>query len=211
MAPVPPPVPPPLPPPLPPGTGPASVHQPLPPHLQAMMRQMQQQQPKFMQQAPVPRLSGPPPPPQQQHGGRGFRGGRGGRGRGGGFGRGGRGRGRGRGARSGGFQQQQHNYSQPQFKRKRVPSDDAPDASRFFSPSCLEDPWRHLEAAPKAPIAATSSVNVVASPHARQPRQQQSQELRPRQLQTKYAPVNRPGRVLFQPSFLEDPWSVLAR
>ncbi|KAG3152272.1 hypothetical protein PI124_g11247 [Phytophthora idaei] len=98
----------------------------MPPQLQAMMRQMQQRQPKFQQQTQ-------PPAPYQQHqvGGR----------------RGGQGR------VCGSFQQQNYrpnrgyNNHQSHIKRKRGPSDDVRDASRFFLPSFLKDPWKELEAA----------------------------------------------------------------
>ncbi|KAG6966074.1 hypothetical protein JG688_00006947 [Phytophthora aleatoria] len=149
----------------------------MPPQLQAMMRQMQQRQPKFQQQTQ-------PPAPYQQHqvGGR----------------RGGRGRGR------GSFQQQNYkqncgyNNHQSHIKRKRGPSDDVRDASRFFLPSFLKDPWKELEAA-NGPNAANEMQYV----------DRQREEMRPRQVQ--YATNDGPGRVFFQPSFLEDPWAQFVR
>ncbi|KAF4036150.1 M-phase-specific PLK1-interacting domain-containing protein [Phytophthora infestans] len=168
-------------PPPPPGSTPPGPPPPMPPQLQAMMRQMEQRQPKFQQQIQ------PPAPYQHQQGGR--RGGRGGRGRG-----------RGRG----GFQQQNYRknrgYSRNQShsKRKRGPSDDVRDASRFFLPSFLEDPWKGLETANGAASGDATKEKYV---------DRQREELRPRQVQ--YATNNGPGRVFFQPSFLEDPWAQL--
>ncbi|KAL4111497.1 hypothetical protein PRIC1_003175 [Phytophthora ramorum] len=169
----------------------------MPPQLQAMMRQMQQRQPKFQQQTQ------PPAPYQQTQGGRGgFRGGRGG-------GRGGRHGGRGRGGRRrGGLQQQQRQgrgYNQPQFKRKRGPSDDVRDASRFFMPSFLEDPWKQLEAANGRVDAGRDMGRETQYGN----QQQQREEMRPRQVQQRYAVENGSGRVFFQPSFLQDPWAQL--
>ncbi|ETK85008.1 hypothetical protein L917_09911 [Phytophthora nicotianae] len=163
----------PPPPPPPPGTMPPGPPPPMPPQLQAMMRQMQQRQPKFQQM-------------QAEHQG-GRRGGRGGRGRG-----------RGRG----GFQQnyrqnRSHNRQHSQFKRKRGPIDDVRDVSRFFLPSFLEDPWKELETANGPAAAKEQHVD------------RQREEMRPRQV--RYATDNGPGRVFFQPSFLEDPWAQLVR
>ncbi|KAK1943785.1 hypothetical protein P3T76_005181 [Phytophthora citrophthora] len=167
--------PPPPPPPLPGAlTGPPP---PMPPQLQDMMRQMQQRQPKFQQ--------------ARQQGGRG--------------GRNGRGRGGGRGRGRGGFQQNNrqnrgyHNH-QSQFKRKRGPSDDVPDASRFFMPSFLEDPWKQLEKNGQGNVG-----------HEHEEKQQHSErrrgEMRPQQVH--YPKKDGTGRVFFQPSFLEDPWAQL--
>ncbi|RAW37502.1 hypothetical protein PC110_g6271 [Phytophthora cactorum] len=172
------------PPPPPPGVGSHGPPPPMPPQLQAMMRQMQQRQPKFQQQTQ-------PPAPYQQHQVGGRRGGRGGRGCG---------RGRGRGS----FQQQNYrqnrgyNNHQSHIKRKRGPSDDVRDASRFFLPSFLKDPWKELEAA-NGPNAANEMQYV----------DRQREEMRPRQVQ--YATNDGPGRVFFQPSFLEDPWAQFVR
>ncbi|KAG1699012.1 hypothetical protein DVH05_014384 [Phytophthora capsici] len=147
---------------------------PMPPQLQAMMRQMQQRQPKFQTQ-------------HQQNG----RGGRNGRGRG---------RGRGRG----GFQQNHRqnrggNKHQSQFKRKRGPSDDMPDASRFFMPSFLEDPWKQLE---------NNGQDNASHEHGEKKQNgRQREEMRPQQVH--YPTKDGPGRVFFQPSFLEDPWASL--
>ncbi|KAG7380438.1 hypothetical protein PHYPSEUDO_007212 [Phytophthora pseudosyringae] len=186
------------PPPPPPRHGATSAPPPpMPPQLQAMMRQMQQRQPKFQQQQV------PPAGPHQQHQG-GFRDGRG-RGR---RGHGGRGRGgRGRGGFQQNFRQNRGpSNQQPQFKRKRGPSDDVQDASRFFLSSFLEDPWKELEAA----SGRGHGEHEAARETQYGARQQQREDMRPRQVQ-QYQTRDGPGRVFFQPSFLEDPWAQLAR
>ncbi|KAJ8530349.1 hypothetical protein ON010_g14563 [Phytophthora cinnamomi] len=73
--------------------------------------------------------------------------------------------------------------------------------SRLFMPSFLEDPWKQLLRANGGREATQYS-----GPH----QQQQREEMRPRQAQ-QYPTEDGPGRVFFQPSFLQDPWAQLVR
>lgn len=68
-------------------------------------------------------------------------------------------------------------------------SDDGADPARFFLPSFLQDPWRHLEAS-QAPNIAEGERRADADTAS-----------------TRQEAERRPGRVLFQPSFLQDPWA----
>jgi hypothetical protein len=77
--------------------------------------------------------------------------------------------------------------------------DDTKDPARFFVPSCLEDPWKHLLA--RHGQQESSEAQSEAQQDEEHPQHQQ------------YDPIqkDRPGRVLFHPSFLMDPWqSILA-
>ncbi|CAH0485971.1 unnamed protein product [Peronospora farinosa] len=109
---------------------------------------------------------------------------------------GGRGRGRGR---KGGFQQRNNRRYQSdnqwQSKRKRGPSDDVQKTARFFLPSFLEDPWKALEAA-----TDENREQKGQDPERRE-------QMYPQQVQS-YSTDKGLGRVLFQPEFLDDPWSV---
>ncbi|DAZ95987.1 TPA: hypothetical protein N0F65_009288 [Lagenidium giganteum] len=107
-----------------------------------------------------------------------------GRGRGRGFGRG-SGRGRGRGG--------QHDSH---YGGRQGSFHDASDPSRFFSPSFLEDPWASLLSATPAGMPRAQPTLHGAAPQNQHPPQHPPQ-------------IQHHGRVLFQPSFLQDPWASL--
>ncbi|CAI5734586.1 unnamed protein product [Peronospora destructor] len=79
-----------------------------------------------------------------------------------------------------------------QCKRKRGPSDEVRDTSRFYLPSFLEDPWKALEAGKE------NDREQEGDPQTRE-------KMNPRQVRH-YSVDGGLGRVLFQPSFLDDPW-----
>ncbi|OWZ17275.1 hypothetical protein PHMEG_0008814 [Phytophthora megakarya] len=93
--------------------------------------------------------------------------------------------------------QQQRGRGRERRGRGRGTSDAVPDASRFFMPSFLIDPWKELK---------SNGVQEVE----REREDKRREEMRPRQVQ-QYATKDGPGRVFFQPSFLEDPWAQLVR
>uniref|UniRef100_M4BXF2 Uncharacterized protein n=1 Tax=Hyaloperonospora arabidopsidis (strain Emoy2) TaxID=559515 RepID=M4BXF2_HYAAE len=139
---------------------------------------MQKRQPKFQQQ-------------QQQ-----YQGGQRGRGRGGGH-HAGRGR--------GGFIQphprQNREYAVSQFQRKRGASDELRDASRFFLPSFLLDPWEAL----KCREGDRDGEVTVDTQRKSGCAQEKEGLVHERQVPHAVAKDGH-GRVLFQPSFLEYPW-----
>lgn len=74
------------------------------------------------------------------------------------------------------------------------------DGRDFFHPSCLENPWKHLEA-PQPTDMEQQQQQQWAAPQA-------TSRMIPMQAQHAFNKhVSRPGRVLFQPSFLADPWA----
>jgi hypothetical protein len=74
-------------------------------------------------------------------------------------------------------------------------------------PSFLEDPWMRLQTS-----SARGDGGRGAAMERQGGRQQQRGEMRPRQVQQQqYAVEDGPGKVFFQPSFLEDPWTQLVR
>ena len=150
----------------PPPRGHVGPAPPMPSALHVMMQEMQRRQPKFQQQMQQAAIH------------------QGGRGRGGRYGgrHGGRGQGR-KGLQHGNDRRTQRD-DQLQSKRKRGPSDEGRDTSRFFLPSFLEDPWKALETGGDA--------------HKREDRYRRQVESNPAD--------DGLGRVLFQPGFLEDPW-----
>jgi hypothetical protein len=99
---------------------------------------------------------------------------------------------------------------------------DGNGAARFFLPSCLEDPWLPLlqPVSAKSLMAGSAEVPVgqpthsmystTQLPHPPAGSVQQHQHHQHRHhLSHEHAP--RSGRVLFQPSFLDDPWTAFVR
>ncbi|CAH0481561.1 unnamed protein product [Peronospora belbahrii] len=172
----------------PPQAGHVGPAPPMPPQVQAMMQEMYKKQPKLQQNQQMQ----PPVPYQQYQGGRG-------RGR-----NSGRGRGRGRGR--GGFQQQHYRqnrgHNKFQCKRLRGTKDDVQDASRFYLPSFLEDPWKALEGGNEQ--GSEKDHDMVGNTQVGEGTQ--SRERVQVRHQEQCVAKDELGRVLFQPSFLEDPW-----
>ena len=142
---------------------------PMPRQLQQMMQQMQKRQPKFQPERPHPAGHA-------------------------------RGRGRHSGGHGRGAYRPQREYAVSQVPpRKRGASDDMRDASRFFLPSFLLDPWAALGRRDDCERRAGTLKNS-GSAHV-----QQADVARGRPAPHEDAGSGR-GRVLFQPSFLEYPW-----
>ncbi|CAI5740758.1 unnamed protein product [Hyaloperonospora brassicae] len=171
-------------PPPPPPPPPYSHAGPLPPppmprQLQQMMQQLQKRQPKFQPERPYPA----------------------GHARGRGRGRG-RQSGHGRGAFRPPAYRPQREYAVSQVPRKRGASDDLRDASRFFLPSFLLDPWTALA---RRDDKRDCERGADAQKDSGSAHLQQADVARGRRAQHEDVGSG-PGRVLFQPSFLEYPW-----
>uniref|UniRef100_A0AAV1UQH0 Uncharacterized protein n=1 Tax=Peronospora matthiolae TaxID=2874970 RepID=A0AAV1UQH0_9STRA len=176
---------PPLPPPPPPplfshaGPVPPVPPPPMPRQLQLMMQQMQKRQPKLQHQ------------PQQ------YQGGQRGRGRGGG-----RHAGRGRGGFIQPHPRPNREYALLQFQRKRGASDELRDASRFFLPSFLLDPWQAL----KCREGDRNCEGALDTQRKRGYTREKEGCVHDEQQVSRTVAKDGHGRVLFQPSFLEYPW-----
>ncbi|KAL7688391.1 putative TTDN1/Protein SICKLE [Plasmopara halstedii] len=95
-------------------------------------------------------------------------------------------------------------YHQTQYKRKKRPNEVVHDALKFFMPSFLEDPWKELE------TSEWSNVKDEAAVKTEYTGAQHREEMRVQEIQHS-GRKDGPGRVLFQPSFLEDPWMHLVQ